>query len=427
MSNTAIKVENLSKIYRIGEISTGSIGQDVDRWFKTKILGKEDPFLKIGESNDRSKKGTSDIVYSLEDINFEIQQGDAVGIIGRNGAGKSTLLKILSRVTSPTTGKINIKGRVASLLEVGTGFHPELTGRENIYLNGTILGMRKREIDHKLDEIIDFSGVERYIDTPVKRYSSGMYVRLAFAVAAHLESEILIVDEVLAVGDAEFQKKCLGKMGEVSKGEGRTVLFVSHNMAAVSTLCNQIIILKNGIVDFSGDVNKGIEQYIQSSKTAKGSVQFKHVKHYKCSFSKLKSAEIIDVNNFISNTLFIGKPFKFKVGFELYQDVRNLEIGFCINNIQGATLVGYVSTWENFKTNFRKGEHLVECTVPFLQTLPGTYNITVWIKKIGESIDDEVENAIEFEVLSSNIKGSVTYFEKYAELNMYQISDWKTV
>ena len=265
MGNTAIKVENLSKIYRLGEIGTGSIGQDVDRWFKTKILGKEDPFLKIGESNDRATKGSSDIVYSLQDINFEINQGDAVGIIGRNGAGKSTLLKILSRVTTPTTGKINIKGRVASLLEVGTGFHPELTGRENIYLNGAILGMRKREIDRKLDEIIDFSGVERYIDTPVKRYSSGMYVRLAFAVAAHLESEILIVDEVLAVGDAEFQKKCLGKMGEVSKGEGRTVLFVSHNMAAVKELCLNSIQLKNGKIQEFGSTYKIIDSYLSSS------------------------------------------------------------------------------------------------------------------------------------------------------------------
>jgi lipopolysaccharide transport system ATP-binding protein len=261
MSNTAIKVENLSKIYRLGEIGTGSIGQDVDRWFKTKVLGKEDPFLKIGESNDRSKKGSSDIVYSLQDINFEIQQGDAVGIIGRNGAGKSTLLKILSRVTTPSTGKINIKGRVASLLEVGTGFHPELTGRENIYLNGAILGMRKREIDGKLDEIIDFSGVERYIDTPVKRYSSGMYVRLAFAVAAHLESEILIVDEVLAVGDADFQKKCIGKMSEVSKGEGRTVLFVSHNIGSVKQICGKSILLSNGGIEYFGKTQTVVDFY----------------------------------------------------------------------------------------------------------------------------------------------------------------------
>ena len=265
MSNTAIKVENLSKIYRLGEIGTGTISRDMERWFKTKVLKQEDPFLKIGETNDRANKGKSDIVYSLQDINFEIQQGDAVGIIGRNGAGKSTLLKILSRVTTPTTGRINIKGRVASLLEVGTGFHPELTGRENIYLNGAILGMRKREIDRKLDEIIDFSGVERYIDTPVKRYSSGMYVRLAFAVAAHLESEILIVDEVLAVGDAEFQKKCLGKMGEVSKGEGRTVLFVSHNMAAVQSLCNKGIMLKNGHIHYDSEINDLVQFYTSDS------------------------------------------------------------------------------------------------------------------------------------------------------------------
>ena len=261
MSNTAIKVENLSKIYRLGEIGTGTISRDMERWFKTKILKQEDPFLKIGETNDRANKGASDIVYSLRDINFEIQQGDAVGIIGRNGAGKSTLLKILSRVTTPTTGRINIKGRVASLLEVGTGFHPELTGRENIYLNGAILGMRKREIDRKLDEIIDFSGVERYIDTPVKRYSSGMYVRLAFAVAAHLESEILIVDEVLAVGDAEFQKKCLGKMGEVSKGEGRTVLFVSHNMGAVKQLCNNGVLLSNGYIQKVDSISNLVSLY----------------------------------------------------------------------------------------------------------------------------------------------------------------------
>lgn len=261
MSNTAIKVEDLSKIYRLGEIGTGTISRDMERWFKTKVLKQEDPFLKIGETNDRANKGKSDIVYSLQDIKFEIQQGDAVGIIGRNGAGKSTLLKILSRVTTPTTGRINIKGRVASLLEVGTGFHPELTGRENIYLNGAILGMRKREIDRKLDEIIDFSGVERYIDTPVKRYSSGMYVRLAFAVAAHLESEILIVDEVLAVGDAEFQKKCLGKMGEVSRGEGRTVLFVSHNMAAVQSLCGKGILISNGRLDYFGSSKDTVQRY----------------------------------------------------------------------------------------------------------------------------------------------------------------------
>lgn len=257
----SIKAENLSKIYRLGEIGTGTVSHDLERWLKVKVLGREDPFLSIGETNDRTLKGDSNVVYSLKDINFEITEGDTVGIIGKNGAGKSTLLKILSRVTSPTTGKINIKGRVASLLEVGTGFHPELTGKENIYLNGAILGMRKKEITRKLEEIIDFSGVERYIDTPVKRYSSGMYVRLAFAVAANLESEILIVDEVLAVGDAEFQKKCLGKMGEVSKGEGRTILFVSHNMNSILNLCRTGILMTNGMIAATGKINDVISTY----------------------------------------------------------------------------------------------------------------------------------------------------------------------
>lgn len=269
----AIKVQGLSKAYQLGDFGTGTISRDLERTW-ARLRGKEDPFLKIGETNDRSVKGTSDVVWSLKDLNFEIEQGDAVGIIGRNGAGKSTLLKILSRVTSPTTGSIKIKGRIASLLEVGTGFHPELTGKENIYLNGAILGMRKAEIKRKFDEIVDFSGVERYIDTPVKRYSSGMYVRLAFAVAAHLESEILIIDEVLAVGDAEFQKKCLGKMGDVSKGEGRTVLFVSHNMDSIRALCNKGMVLNNGTVLYNGDVDSAVSRYLTTAKsdTLSGSI-----------------------------------------------------------------------------------------------------------------------------------------------------------
>jgi lipopolysaccharide transport system ATP-binding protein len=263
--STVIKVENLSKQYRLGEISTGAISHDINRWWH-KIRGKENPYLKIGEANDRTAKGQSDYVWSLKDINFEIEQGDAVGIIGRNGAGKSTLLKILSKVTQPTTGTIKTKGRIASLLEVGTGFHPELSGRDNIFLNGAILGMRKAEIKKKFDEIVDFAGVERYIDTPVKRYSSGMYVRLAFAVAAYLESEILIVDEVLAVGDAEFQKKCLGKMGELSKNEGRTVLFVSHQMGTIAQLCKKAILLSNGNIEKQGFTNEVINHYVAMSR-----------------------------------------------------------------------------------------------------------------------------------------------------------------
>lgn len=263
MSNLAIKVEHLSKIYHLGQIGTGTLARDIERWWALK-RGKEDPFLKIGERNDRTKKGESDVVYSLKDLNFEIPRGEAVGIIGRNGAGKSTLLKILSKVTSATSGIIYLNGRVASLLEVGTGFNPELTGRENVYVNGAILGMKKKEITRKLDSIVEFSGVERYLDTPVKRYSSGMSVRLAFAVAAHLDCEILIVDEVLAVGDAEFQEKCLGKMGGVIKDEGKTILFVSHDMNAVSKLCKKTMLLESGSLKTMGKTEDIVNLYLES-------------------------------------------------------------------------------------------------------------------------------------------------------------------
>lgn len=263
---TVIKVENLSKQYRLGTIGTGTLSHDINRWWY-KVRGKEDPYLKLGQVNDRTQKdGTEDYVWALRDINFQVKAGEVLGVIGRNGAGKSTLLKILSRTTLPTTGSVKIKGRIASLLEVGTGFHPELTGRENIFLNGAILGMRKAEINSKFDEIVDFAGVGRYVDTPVKRYSSGMYVRLAFAVAAHLDPEILIVDEVLAVGDAEFQKKCLGKMKDVSVNEGRTVLFVSHNMAAVANLCTKGLVMSNGTLVFNDTTEKVIKFYMKQSE-----------------------------------------------------------------------------------------------------------------------------------------------------------------
>jgi lipopolysaccharide transport system ATP-binding protein len=271
MSNTVIEVQNLSKMYRLGSSGTGTLVSDFNSW-TARFLGKEDPRIKLGQLNDRTKKTNNEYVFSLKDINFEIKKGDAVGIIGRNGAGKSTLLKILSRITAPTTGVVKMNGRVASLLEVGTGFHPELTGRENIFMNGSIMGMNRHEIKSKFDDIVDFSGCERYIDTPVKRYSSGMHVRLAFAVSAYLEPEILIVDEVLAVGDAEFQKKCLSKMDQVSKNDGRTVLFVSHNMTAIKTLCTKGLLLKNGNLIGEGNIDAVIDLYerdqIDSSHTA---------------------------------------------------------------------------------------------------------------------------------------------------------------
>lgn len=263
--STAIEFNHISKQYRLGLVSTGTLSHDLKRLWTVSILRKEDPYLKIGSVNDRSKKADSEYVWALRDIDFKVEQGDVLGIIGKNGAGKSTLLKLLSRVTGPTLGTIRAQGRIGSLLEVGTGFHPEMTGRENIYMNGAILGMTKNEIDSKLDEIVDFSGCERYIDTPVKRYSSGMTVRLGFAVAAHLDPEILVVDEVLAVGDAEFQKRAIGKMKEVSKGEGRTVLFVSHNMNSIKALCNNAVLLKDGMVDSIGQVDDVVNLYLSNN------------------------------------------------------------------------------------------------------------------------------------------------------------------
>lgn len=265
MDNISIQFDHVGKLYRLGLVGTGTLRQDLYRWWQTKILNKEDPFLKVGEVNDRTHKGNSDYIWALKDISFDVKQGEVVGIIGKNGAGKSTLLKLLSRVTSPTTGTIRANGRIASLLEVGTGFHGEMTGRENIYMNGSIMGMTRPEINRKLDDIVEFAGVERYIDTPVKRYSSGMTVRLGFAVSAFLEPEILVVDEVLAVGDAEFQKKAIGKMQDVSRGDGRTVLFVSHNLGAIKNLCERGVVLNNGELVFDGNVDEAVDFYLQDA------------------------------------------------------------------------------------------------------------------------------------------------------------------
>lgn len=295
MSDIAIKVENLSKMYKLGSVSTGTLGDDLTRWW-ARVRGKEDPFAKVAVNNDRSQKATSDYVWSLKDIDFEIKKGDAVGVIGRNGAGKSTLLKILSRVTTPTTGNVRVNGRVASLLEVGTGFHGDLSGRENIYMNGAILGMTRREISTKIDEIIDFSGVAGYIDTPVKRYSSGMYVRLAFSVAAHLEPEILIVDEVLAVGDAEFQKKCLGKLQDVNSEEGRTVLFVSHNITAMKKLCTKGIFLQNGLLRQRGSFDDTLHTYLVDNQNERKDVNWEESEAPGNEYVKLISAKVIQPN-----------------------------------------------------------------------------------------------------------------------------------
>lgn len=414
MSNIAIKAENLSKAYQLGEIGTGTISRDLERWY-ARIRGKEDPFLRIGETNDRTSKGGSDIVWSLKDINFEIEQGDAVGIIGRNGAGKSTLLKVLSRVTSPTSGRITGKGRIASLLEVGTGFHPELTGRENIYLNGAILGMRKKEITRKFDEIVDFAGVERYIDTPVKRYSSGMYVRLAFAVAAHLESEILIVDEVLAVGDAEFQKKCLGKMGDVSKGEGRTVLFVSHNMESISTLTSKAVYLKNGTLKSFANTNEIIKLYLQDQiYNGKAQRSFKND-----NFSVDKVSIKTSDDNFIQRLL---NAFSINVDVYFPYAKKDLNIAIQIVNEKG---VPATHLWNyRIENDVQKGILQLQCNIPRLKLNIGYYSLTVILAEPpGGEVYQVIEDLCAFEVVGYGSyreynwnKDDSIYFEEF---------DWK--
>lgn len=392
----AIKVENLSKAYQLGEIGTGTISRDLERYW-AKLRGKEDPFLKIGEANDRTKKGTSDVVWSLKDLNFEIEQGDAVGIIGRNGAGKSTLLKILSRVTSPTIGRVKIKGRVASLLEVGTGFHPELTGRENIYLNGAILGMRKAEIKKHFDAIVDFSGVERYVDTPVKRYSSGMYVRLAFAVAAHLESEILVVDEVLAVGDAEFQKKCLGKMNDVSKGEGRTVLFVSHNMGSIVSLCNKSILLENGIIKAIDKTSIIVDKYIHNSIKDDAFVKFNKLSNVKGQFLEAKLSN--EKNELSTKFLSFQKPC-IEIKFILNEKVKNFHVALILSDSFGNHIYSTADTdLNNNLLGIREPKiYTVKLQLPLLNLNVGTYNITLGMGIINTEIFHRQE-AMSFELL----------------------------
>ena len=387
MSNHAIQVENLSKQYRLGQVGTGTISHDLNRFWH-RIRGKEDPYLQVGEANDRTQKGSSEYVWSLRDVNFDIEKGDAVGIIGRNGAGKSTLLKILSKVTKPTTGSIRVNGRIASLLEVGTGFNPEMTGRENIYLNGAILGMRKHEIDRKLDQIVDFSGVERYLDTPVKRYSSGMYVRLAFAVAAHLESEILIVDEVLAVGDAEFQKKCLGKMGEVSKGEGRTVLFVSHNMAAISGLCSSSVLLRNGSVSFVGDVGSAIDSYFKGEPTPKDAELWRSGP-----FGRFQLLMINSVGE-VSNQIYVGEKMSFLIRFEDFTAIKAGNIGIGINDRMNSRIVTFHTSYQLKNSHSIEKTCEFECLIDSLPLMPGEYVIEISIFQNNVTIQNDQNAAV---------------------------------
>jgi lipopolysaccharide transport system ATP-binding protein len=393
--SVVIKVENLYKQYRLGEVGTGSMKDDIKRW-RYKMMGKEDPFLTIGEENDRTLKANSKYVWALKDINFEVQQGEILGIIGRNGAGKSTLLKILSRTTGPTKGTLKMKGRVASLLEVGTGFHGELSGRENIYLNGAIMGMRRDEITRKLDEIVDFAGVEKYIDTPVKRYSSGMYVRLAFGVAAHLEPDIMIVDEVLAVGDAEFQKKALGKMKEVSIKSGRTVLFVSHNMTAIQNLCPNSILLSNGVIKDIGETGNIISKYFSNTKNK--NIQLSEIDERNGNGSLVFTKGKISIKNSdLENVIDTFSDSLIELEFILKSTdiIRNARIDIGINNKMGERIGWLSSDTIGHNPDLSCGKltfHILN-----IPLAPGDYNCNLYCT-INDQVADWLEKVLEFSV-----------------------------
>ncbi len=392
MSNSVISVENLSKSYRLGQINTGTFSRDLEAWW-ARLRGQPNPHLRIGETDHGNRDGEE--LWALRDVSFTVEQGEVLGIIGRNGAGKSTLLKILSRVTAPTSGRIRVKGRVASLLEVGTGFHPELTGRENVYLNGAILGMTRQEVTRKFDEIVDFAGVEKFIDTPVKRYSSGMYVRLAFAVAAHLDPEILVVDEVLAVGDAEFQKKCLGKMGEVAQG-GRTVLFVSHNMAAVTMLCGSSLLIDKGSIHGIGKTSSIIRAYTGLNKIpAEHNIEFG-----KEGFSNITLEPEFPVSNSqitATTDLFINNPL---IDYNFF---------FIIQDDNSNTLVHSVISGKQVSKGLQRGLHKIKISLPALWLKPGNYSMFFKIVTLGRFNTKIVSQTIPFEIVyhvnNENLQG----------------------
>lgn len=399
---TAIEFNNVSKLYRLGLVSSGTLGNDLKRWWQMNILGKEDPFLKVGSINDRSTAADSDYVWALKNIDFKVEQGDVVGIIGKNGAGKSTLLKLLSKVTAPTTGTIKAKGRIASLLEVGTGFNGEMTGRENIYMNGAILGMTKKEITSKLDEIIDFSGCERYIDTPVKRYSSGMTVRLGFAVAAHLDPEILVVDEVLAVGDAEFQKKAIGKMQDVSRGEGRTVLFVSHNMGSIKALCHHGVLLENGQVKYMGDIDDTVKTYLSENKTEYGKELMDRNDRYGIGGVVINNIVVTTINDIPISSVLSGQDFKIRFYYEstLPEERKNIILSVSVKdkNDEGISLIHNRLTGQPFTV--KPGNGIFELTIKKNPLNAGLYNISYTIMGDNGQLPylDGIQTAIKIKV-----------------------------
>jgi lipopolysaccharide transport system ATP-binding protein len=424
MSETVIRVENLSKKYIIGH-------QKQERYtaLRDVLANQVKSIGQIFSRNGDKTDPTHEEFWALKDVSFEIKQGDRVGIIGRNGAGKSTLLKILSRITEPTSGKISIKGRVASLLEVGTGFHPELTGRENIYLNGAILGMDGAEIKKKFDEIVAFAEVEKFLDTPVKRYSSGMYVRLAFAVAAHLEPEILIVDEVLAVGDAKFQKKCLGKMQEVSVG-GKTVLFVSHNMGAIESLCEKGILLTQGAVNFLGSAQEVISKYASENSTlSSGFVDLSERKIERYgpkNIAYIMSLGLLDNDGNPTSIVQMGQSVSFRLEIDFKASGEGLEIGIAVANLYNVSLHYLISNWENNLIIPNHGIHKIDVNLPHIQLFPGDYLVHVWVKQQGSAYDDAVHEALRFGVEEAQITPNYAYFQRYSHnTQVYTPSHWR--
>jgi lipopolysaccharide transport system ATP-binding protein len=400
MTKTVISVEHLTKQYDLGVIGTGTLSRDLNRWW-ARLRKQPDPYTRIGQQDHFERIGES--ILALDDVSFQVEQGEALGIIGKNGAGKSTLLKILSRVTAPTSGVVKVKGRIGSLLEVGTGFHPELTGRENVYLNGAILGMREEEVDRKFDEIVDFSGVEKFIDTPVKRYSSGMYVRLAFAVAAHLDPEILVVDEVLAVGDAEFQKKCLGKMGDVA-GEGRTVLFVSHNMGAIQNLCTDSIWLKEGRIKEKGKSIDVVEKYLRLTyKTSTSPI---------ATFKKpdeqnvwLKQA-IFLCNDVMSPTAKYGDELTVEIEFESKFPIRKPGLGLAISNDKNEIILNTNNRYLNSpEFDFGVFNGVIRFSLGKIPLMSGRYTITLWFGENPNSYHHKIDNALSFDMVENDAWG----------------------
>ena len=402
MSRPVIKVDDLSKIYRLGQVGTGTLSHDLKRWWAVS-RGKQDPYQKIGTVNDRTKKAESDYAWALKDISFDVKPGDTLGIIGKNGAGKSTLLKILSRITTPTTGSIKIKGKIASLLEVGTGFHPEMTGKENIYMNGAILGMTRSEISQKLDEIIDFAGINMYVDTPVKRYSSGMYVRLAFAVASSLDSDILIVDEVLAVGDADFQKKCLGRMSDISQKQGKTVLFVSHNIYTISEICNKGLLLVNGTLAFSGNIKDTIAQYM-TSNSGKSEVYV----------TSNKGIDWVGIQNKHElDNLNPDADIHFRLGFRTRNvEFSNIMVDFNLYNESNENVIHSKSNWIEYKFSVgANAQFTLSYTIKSPKLAPGKYFLTIYIFQTGQFPVLHIDNIEACTVNAQNYFGNSLYFD----------------